>query len=53
MHDFNGRSADGETLSVSIIGSASTALGGRMGLFSPGNTVDILMDDDADGAKGS
>ena len=46
--DFNGRPADGETLSVSIVGSTSTVLGGRLGLIGSGNAVDILMDDDAD-----
>ncbi|KAI5118959.1 hypothetical protein M0805_009370 [Coniferiporia weirii] len=44
VNEYNGKSADGNTLVVSIIGSASTSLGGRLegGLS---GTVDVLLAD--------
>ncbi|EJD08430.1 uncharacterized protein FOMMEDRAFT_165017 [Fomitiporia mediterranea MF3/22] len=48
VSSFNGKPADGNVLAVDIVGSASTALGGRLlggsGVVVDG-TVDVLMDD--------
>ena len=52
--NFNGRKADGQPLKVSIVGSASTTLGGRFGKDQAlGGNVDVLLGDDAMGGLGS
>lgn len=51
--EYNGKSADGNVLSVSIVGSASTSLGGRLsGGVALNGTVDVLMEEDT-GSGGS
>lgn len=46
--EFNGKSADGHVLAVSLKGSTSTALSGRLGGGVPviSDSVDVLMGDD-------
>ncbi|THH06977.1 hypothetical protein EW145_g3709 [Phellinidium pouzarii] len=51
--DYDGKSADGNTLTVSVIGSASTSLGGRLAGGVVNGTVDVLMDEDPDASGGS
>ncbi|KAH8115460.1 hypothetical protein DFH11DRAFT_1589777 [Phellopilus nigrolimitatus] len=51
--DYNGKSADGNVLAVSVIGSASTSLGGRLGGGVLNGAVDILMDEDTETSGGS
>lgn len=51
QRDFDGKSADGNVLTVSIVGISSTALGGRIagGLtLANAASVDVLMDEDSD-----
>lgn len=48
---FNGQSADGRILRVTIIGSTNVSLRGRLGVT--GGTVDELMNEDIDSSAGS
>lgn len=51
--EYDGKSADGNVLGVSTVGSASTSLGGRLdGGVVLNGTVDVLMEEDV-GSGGS
>lgn len=51
--EYNGKSADGKILTVTIKGTASTSLSGRLGGGVVSESVDVLMDDEAESAAGS
>ncbi|KAL5483277.1 hypothetical protein ACEPAI_8507 [Sanghuangporus weigelae] len=51
--EFNGKSADGNKLVASVIGSASTSLGGRFGDAVIDGKVDVLMEDASEESGGS
>ena len=50
---FDGKPADGQVLKVTVVGTSSTALGGRLGASVINGTVDVLMDEDPDVTGGS
>ena len=54
QREFDGKSADGNILTVSIVGSSSTALGGRIAGATGNGTasIDALMDEDPDVPSG-
>ncbi|KAJ7647639.1 hypothetical protein FB45DRAFT_205013 [Roridomyces roridus] len=57
VNKFNNQPADGKMLSVQIVGSAATSLGGRLGgmdglgLVREEGSVDVLMESSADGGS--
>ncbi len=48
VDEFHDKPADGSNLKVTIVGTTSTSLGGRLGGTSVNDSVDILMGDEED-----